>query len=207
MRLIGEAGEQLGIVPTPAALSLARDRDLDLVEIAPMATPPVCKLLDYAKWRYDEAQREKEARRRTTHTVIKEMKYRPKIGGGDFETKTRTVRRFLEEGHKVKITIMFRGREVAHPELGMKILERIQEEMGPLAKIEAVPRLDGRNMTMVLAPEKKVLTKAEKLDQVERDKSEGISGDAASVEGSGGEASESPVSASDSAEATEAAAN
>ena len=138
-----------------------------------MATPPVCKLLDYAKWRYEEAQRDKEARRRTTHTVIKEMKYRPKIGGGDFDTKTRMVKRFLEEGHKVKITIMFRGREVAHPELGMKILERIQSDMGPLAKIEAVPRLDGRNMTMVLAPEKKAPTKAERLDKADSERTDG----------------------------------
>ena len=167
----------MGIVPTPAALSLARDRDLDLVEIAPMASPPVCKLLDYAKWRYDEAQRDKEARRRTTHTVIKEMKYRPKIGGGDFDTKTRMVKRFLEEGHKVKITIMFRGREVAHPELGMKILERIQADMGALAKLEAVPRLDGRNMTMVLAPEKKAPTKAERLDQADKDRAQGTPGE------------------------------
>lgn len=124
-----------------------------------MAVPPVCKILNYSKYLYELKQRDKEARKKATNIVIKEMKYRPKIGGGDFDTKTRKVAEFLEEGHKVKITIMFRGREVAHPELGMKILNRIAEIIGPNAKMEATPRLDGRNMTMVLAPEKKVIPK------------------------------------------------
>lgn len=127
-----------------------------------MATPPVCKLLDYAKWRYEEAQRDKEARRRTTHTVIKEMKYRPKIGGGDFDTKTRMVKRFLEEGHKVKITIMFRGREMQHPELGRRILDRIAEDVVEVGKVEIMPKQDGRNMTMVLGPDKKAQQTAKK---------------------------------------------
>jgi translation initiation factor IF-3 len=124
-----------------------------------MANPPVCKILNYSKYLYELKQRDKEARKKATNVVIKEMKYRPKIGGGDFDTKTRKVAEFLDEGHKVKITIMFRGREVAHPELGMKILNRIAEIIGPHAKMEATPRLDGRNMTMVLAPEKKVVPK------------------------------------------------
>jgi translation initiation factor IF-3 len=157
--LISQTGEQLGIKSLPDALSLAREQELDLVEIAPMATPPVCKILNYSKYLYELKQRDKEARKKATNVVIKEMKYRPKIGGGDFDTKTRKVAEFLDEGHKVKITIMFRGREVAHPELGMKILNRIAEIIGPHAKMEAVPRLDGRNMTMVLAPEKKVVVK------------------------------------------------
>jgi translation initiation factor IF-3 len=123
--------------------------------VAPMANPPVCKILDYGKWKYEAAQRDKESRRKTTNISIKEMKYRPKIGQGDFDTKTRQVSRFLDEGHKVKITIMFRGREVAHPELGKKILDRIAEGMGPTAKVEAAPKLDGRNMVMVLAPDKR----------------------------------------------------
>jgi translation initiation factor IF-3 len=122
----------------------------------------VCKILDYGKWKYEASQREKENRRKANTTAIKEMKYRPKIGPGDFETKTRSVAKFLGEGHKVKITIMFRGREVAHPELGMKILERIQGELGPFAKVEASPRLDGRNMTMVLAPDKRAQAAAHK---------------------------------------------
>ncbi len=120
-----------------------------------MANPPVCKILDYPKYLYELKQKDKEARKKSIAISIKEMKYRPKIGGGDFDTKTRKVAEFLSEGHKVKITIMFRGREVAHPELGMRILNKVAEIIGPAAKIEATPRLDGRNMTMVLAPEKK----------------------------------------------------
>ena len=111
--------------------------------------------MDYGKFKYEASQREKESRRKTTNVAIKEMKYRPKIGGGDFDTKTRKVGEFLDQGHKVKITIMFRGREVAHPELGKRILDRIAEQLMPGAKIEAHPRLDGRNMTMVLAPDKR----------------------------------------------------
>ena len=139
----------------PEALSIARNLDMDLVEVAPMANPPVCRIMDYGKFKFDEAQRAKESRRKTVHVGLKEMKYRPKIGPGDFDTKTRQVARFLDDGHKVKITIMFRGREVFHPELGKRILDRIAEQMDGSAKIEAEPRLDGRNMVMVLAPDKR----------------------------------------------------
>jgi translation initiation factor IF-3 len=111
--------------------------------------------MDYGKFKFDEAQRAKESRRKTTSSSIKEMKYRPKIGSGDFDTKTRQVIKFLNEGHKVKITIMFRGREMSHPELGMKILDNVAEQVGPIAKVEASPKLDGRNMTMVLAPDRR----------------------------------------------------
>ena len=120
-----------------------------------MANPPVCKILDYGKWKYEAAQRDKESRRKASNVQIKEMKYRPKIGGGDFDTKTRKVAHFLDQGHKVKITIMFRGREMAHPDLGKKILDRIAEQLTPAAKVEAAPKLDGRNMVMVLAPDKR----------------------------------------------------
>jgi translation initiation factor IF-3 len=120
-----------------------------------MANPPVCRIMDYGKFKFDEAQRAKESRRKAVHVGIKEMKYRPKIGPGDFDTKTRQVARFLDEGHKVKITIMFRGREVFHPELGKRILDRIAEQTEGSAKVEAEPRLDGRNMVMVLAPDKR----------------------------------------------------
>jgi translation initiation factor IF-3 len=123
--------------------------------VAAQADPPVCRIMDYGKFKYEASQREKESRRKTVNVAIKEMKYRPKIGGGDFDTKTRKVAEFLGQGHKVKITIMFRGREVAHPELGKRILDRIAEQLAPTAKIEAHPRLDGRNMTMVLAPDKR----------------------------------------------------
>ena len=155
MRLVDPDGEQLGIKLLPEALAIARDLDLDLVEVAPGANPPVCRIMDYGKFKFDAAQRAKESRRKAVHVGIKEMKYRPKIGDGDFDTKTRQVAKFLEEGHKVKITIMFRGREVFHPELGKKILDRIAEKMDGMGKSESVPRLDGRNMVMVLAPDKR----------------------------------------------------
>jgi len=155
VRLVDPDGEQLGIKLLPEALAIARDLDLDLVEVAPGANPPVCRIMDFGKHKFDEAQRAKESKRKAIHVGIKEMKYRPKIGPGDFDTKTRQVAKFLEEGHKVKITIMFRGREVFHPELGKKILDRIADQMDGLGKSESIPRLDGRNMVMVLAPEKR----------------------------------------------------
>ncbi len=148
-------GAQLGIKPLPEALAIAKELDLDLVEVAPMANPPVCRIMDFGKFKFDEAQRAKESRRKTVHVGIKEMKYRPKIGPGDFDTKTRQVAKFLGEGHKVKITIMFRGREVYHPEHGKRILDRIAEQMEGIAKVEAEPKLDNRNMIMVLAPDKR----------------------------------------------------
>ena len=154
MRLVDPDGNQLGIKSRPEALATARDLELDLVEVAPLPDPPVCRILNYGKWKYEAAQRDKESRKKASTSSIKEMKYRPKIGGGDFDTKTRKVGEFIDEGHKVKITIMFRGREVAHPELGKRILDRIAEQL-PLAKVEAAPKLDGRNMVMVLAPDRR----------------------------------------------------
>jgi len=162
VRLVDPEGRQLGIKGLPEALNIARDLDLDLVEVAPMADPPVCRILDYGKWKYEAAQRDKESRRRTTSASIKEMKYRPKIGTGDFGTKTRKVGEFLDQGHKVKVTIMFRGREMAHPELGKRILDRIAEMLNPGAKVEVSPKLDGRNMIMVLAPDKRARAAAAK---------------------------------------------
>jgi translation initiation factor IF-3 len=159
--LVGADGQQVGIRPLPEALAMAKDLDLDLVEVAPLANPPVVRIMDYGKYKYEEAQRAKESRRKSTNVTVKEMKYRPKIGPGDFETKTRKVAEFLGEGHKVKLTIMFRGREVFHPEQGMKILDRVAEEVASVGKVEAAPRLDGRNMTMVLAPDKKPVKKPE----------------------------------------------
>ena len=155
MRLIDSQGEQLGIKSLPDAMRIARDQDLDLVEVAPDANPPVCRIMDYGKFKFDNAQRARESRRKTTNTSIKEMKYRVKIGIGDFDTKTKQVARFLGEGHKVKITIMFRGRENDHPELGMKILDRVSEQVAEVAKVEAAPKRDGRNMIMVLAPDRR----------------------------------------------------
>jgi translation initiation factor IF-3 len=155
VRLVDPEGQQLGIRPLPEALAIARQLDLDLVEVAPLANPPVCRIMDYGKYKFDEAQKAKESRRKTTSVGIKEMKYRPKIGPGDFDTKTRQVLKFLNEGHKVKVTIMFRGREVFHPELGKKILDRVAEHVDGTARVESEPRLDGRNMVMVLAPDKR----------------------------------------------------
>jgi translation initiation factor IF-3 len=163
---------QLGIKALPEALAIAKELDLDLVEVAPMANPPVCRIMDFGKFKFDEAQRAKESRRKTVHVGIKEMKYRPKIGPGDFDTKTRQVGKFLNEGHKVKITIMFRGREVYHPEHGKKILDRIAEQMEGVAKIEAEPKLDNRNMIMVLAPDKRARQAAQS-----REKNQGPKGD------------------------------
>lgn len=144
----------------PEALAIARQLDLDLVEVAPDANPPVCRIMDYSRYKYEANQRAKESRRKTTSSSIKEMKYRPKIGTGDFDTKTRQVARFLGEGHKVKITIMFRGREMSHPELGKKILDHVAETVGDVAKVEAAPKLDGRNMIMVLAPDRRAQQQA-----------------------------------------------
>ncbi|HQT98951.1 MAG TPA: translation initiation factor IF-3 [Acidimicrobiales bacterium] len=159
VRLIDQEGNQRGVMATRDALALARSLDLDLVEIAPTAQPPVCRIMDYGKFKFDEAQKAKESRRKSLNVGVKEMKYRPKIGAGDFATKTRLVEKFLSEGHKVKVTIMFRGRESAHPELGKKILDRIVEHLDEVAKVESAPKLDGRNMIMVLGPDKKVRSK------------------------------------------------
>ncbi len=155
MRLIGPDGSQVGIRSTADALTLARELDLDLVEVAPLASPPVCRIMDYGKFRYEEAQKAKESRKKTTQVTVKEVKFRPKIGQGDFNTKVRHMREFLEDGHKVKVTLQFRGREVAHPELGSRILDAVLEQLGELAKVETQARLEGRNMTMVLSPDKK----------------------------------------------------
>jgi translation initiation factor IF-3 len=138
---------------------MARQLDLDLVEVAPMAAPPVCRIMDYGKFRYEESQKAKESRRKTLQVSVKEVKFRPKIGKGDFDTKVRHMQEFLHDGHKVKVTLQFRGREMAHPELGSKILDAVVEQLGPLAKVETYARLEGRNMTMVLAPDKKPAAK------------------------------------------------
>ena len=155
VRLISPTGEQLGIRPLPEALAMAKEQDLDLVEVADKANPPVCRIMNYSKFKYEQGQKAKESRRKSSNTSVKEMKYRPKIGQGDFDTKTRKVEEFLSEGHKVKVTIMFRGREMQHPELGRHILDRVIETVSHVAQVEAYPKQDGRNMVMVLGPDKK----------------------------------------------------
>jgi translation initiation factor IF-3 len=157
VRVIGDDGQQVGVMRTDEALRYAQERDLDLVEVAPEARPPVCRVLDYSKYKYEQAQKQKAARKHQTQITIREIKFRPKIAEQDYATKKRHVERFLRHKDKVKITIMFRGREVTHPERGTMILDRLAEELSELAVIEQRPNLDGRNMTMLLGPSKAVL--------------------------------------------------
>ncbi len=154
MRLVGPNGEQVGIVKIDIALQMAQESDLDLVEVAPMARPPVAKLMDYGKFKYETAQKARESRKNQVLTVIKEMKLRPKIDPHDYETKKGHVARFLKAGDKVKITIMFRGREQSRPELGFRLLQRLGEDVSELGFVESSPKQDGRNMIMVVAPHK-----------------------------------------------------
>ncbi|MBV9847602.1 MAG: translation initiation factor IF-3 [Kutzneria sp.] len=159
VRLVGPNGEQVGIVRIEDALRLAVEADLDLVEVAPQARPPVCKLMDYGKFKYESAQKARESRRNQQLTVIKEQKLRPKIDSHDYETKKNHVVRFLEHGHKVKVTIMFRGREQSRPELGYRLLQRLADDIAQLGFVESSPKQDGRNMIMVLAPHKSAKTR------------------------------------------------
>jgi translation initiation factor IF-3 len=162
VRLVGPDGQQIGIKPLPEALSIARAADLDLVEVAAQANPPVCRIMDYGKYKYEAAQKAKESRRKASNVSIKEMKYRPKISKGDFDTKTRKVERFLQDGHKVKVTLTFRGREMHHPELGRRILDDVVTAVEDVGKVEIFPRQDGRNMTMVLGPDRKAQAASER---------------------------------------------
>jgi translation initiation factor IF-3 len=157
VRVIGEDGNQIGVMRTDEALRQAQQLDLDLVEVAPEARPPVVRILDYSKYKYEQAQKQKAARKHQTQITIREIKFRPKIAVQDYETKKRHVERFLRHKDKVKITIMFRGREVTHPERGQMILDRLAGELTELAIVEQRPNLDGRNMTMLLGPSKAVL--------------------------------------------------
>ena len=151
-RLIGYDGQQMGIYPTVQAQRIADDEGLDLVEIAPNADPPVCRIMDYGKYKYDQAIKAKQARKNQSRIETKEMKFRPKIDTGDYETKKKHVLRFLDAGNKVKITIMFRGREMSHPDQGLSILERLADDLKDEAVIESPPKMEGRNMHMLIAP-------------------------------------------------------
>ena len=152
VRVIGEDGNQIGVMRTDEALRYAQQRDLDLVEVAPEARPPVTRVLDYSKYKYEQAQKQKAARKHQTQINVREIKFRPKIAQHDYDTKKGHVERFLKARDKVKVTIMFRGREMAHPERGEMILNRLAEELQELAVVEQRPQQDGRNMTMMLAP-------------------------------------------------------
>jgi translation initiation factor IF-3 len=157
VRVIDDEGNQVGVMKTPDALSFAQERDLDLVEVAPEARPPVCRVLDYSKYKYEQAQKQKQARKHQQQITIREIKFRPKIAEHDYDTKKHHVERFLRHKDKVKITIMFRGREVTHPERGTAILDRLAEELSELGVVEQRPMQEGRNMTMLIAPSKAVL--------------------------------------------------
>jgi translation initiation factor IF-3 len=175
VRLIGDDGKQIGIVKTSEAVAYAQERDLDLVEVAPDARPPVCRVLDYSKYKYEQAQKQKAARRHQQQITVREIKFRPKIAQNDYDTKKGHVSRFLKNRDKVKITIMFRGREVTHPERGTALLDKLASELSEIGVVEQSPVQDGRNMTMLLAPSKAVLagekdTKHEKAPEGRRSK-------------------------------------
>jgi translation initiation factor IF-3 len=157
VRLIDDEGKQVGVMKTPDALRFAQERDLDLVEVAPEARPPVCRVLDYSKYKYEQAQKIKQARKHQQQITVREIKFRPKIAQHDYDTKKGHVERFLRHKDKVKVTIMFRGREVTHPERGVAILDRLAEELTEIGVVEQRPLQEGRNMTMLLAPSKAVL--------------------------------------------------
>jgi translation initiation factor IF-3 len=178
VRLIGEDGSQIGIMKTPDALRYAQDRDLDLVEVAPESRPPVARVLDYSKYKYEQAQKQKQARKHQQQITVREIKFRPKIAQNDYDTKKGHVTRFLKHKDKVKITIMFRGREVTHPERGEALLEKLAEELAEIAVVEQRPVQDGRNMTMLLAPSKAILA-GEKESKSGRDGKDGAGQEAA----------------------------
>jgi translation initiation factor IF-3 len=157
VRLVGADGEQIGVVASTEALRMARDLDLDLVEVAPQANPPVCRIMDYGKFKYERDIRQKEARKKQSRTELKEIKFRPKIDAHDYGTKKGHVERFLRGGHKVKVTIMFRGREMTHTDLGRKILDRLVGDLGEMVTVESMPKQEGRNMIMVISPNKRYM--------------------------------------------------
>ena len=180
VRLIGADGEQLGIVEIAEAMRRAQEADLDLVEVAPGSKPPVTRLLDYSKYKYEQEQKQKAARKHQTQVNVREIKLRPKIADHDYETKKNHVERFLRHRNKVKITIMFRGREQAHPERGRDLLQRLFEDLDGLATIESEPLQEGRNMSMMLAPSKEAMAEAKKDDEPAGD--DAPNGDAAPAE-------------------------
>lgn len=152
VRVVDQNGEQLGILSIDDAIAVAADAGLDLVEVAPGASPPVCKILDFGKFKYVEQKKKNEARKKQKTIEVKEIKMRPNIDDHDYDVKVRNMRRFLDEGDKVKVTVRFRGREMAHQDLGMKVLDRVRGELDELVKVEQVPKLEGRQMVMVIAP-------------------------------------------------------
>lgn len=163
MRVVGPAGEQLGVLTIEAALEQANQLGMDLVEVNPMAKPPVCKIMDYGRFKYEEKKRASEAKKKQVVVHLKEVKMRPKTEEHDYEFKVRNVKRFLEEGNKARITIMFRGREITHKELGQALLEDVVKDVKEVGVVEQVPRMEGRQMFMILAPNPKVAQRARDL--------------------------------------------
>jgi translation initiation factor IF-3 len=194
VRVIGEDGNQIGVMRTDEALRYAQERDLDLVEVAPEARPPVTRILDYSKYKYEQAQKQKAARKHQQQITIREIKFRPKIAQNDYDTKKGHVIRFLKRKDKVKVTIMFRGREVTHPERGQQLLERLAEELQDLAVVEQRPNLDGRNMTMMLGPSKAVLS-----GQID----EQPTGDVPVVQADGADGADEPAGAENAGDAAD----
>ena len=173
VRLVGEKGEQLGIMPSSQALETARRHGLDLVEVAATATPPVCRLLDYGKYKYEQAKKEREARKSQKVALLREIRLRPKIGDHDFEAKRRTARKLLDEGNKVKVTILFRGREITHPEIGWKLLQRMTESLKEVASVDGQPLMEGRRMSIIVslaAAQKTKITEGAKDSKNAKDK-------------------------------------
>ena len=167
MRLISKDGEQLGIVPLKVALRQADEADVDLVEIAPNAKPPVCKIMDFGKYRYEQSKKRDEARKKQKQVQIKEIKFRPGTDEGDYQIKMWNIRRFLADGDKVKVTLRFRGREMAHQNLGAKLLQRVEEDLAEEAQVEQRPKMEGRQMVMMIAA-KKISTKGNKAEKTEK---------------------------------------
>lgn len=199
VRVIDENGNQIGVMRTDEALRYAQSRDLDLVEVAAAARPPVCRVLDYSKYKYEQAQKKKTAKKHQTQVVTREIKFRPKIADHDYATKKGHVIRFLKGKDKVKVTIMFRGREVTHPERGRMVLERLVEDLGDLAQIDQRPNLEGRNMTMMLSPSKAVIN-GTWVPLGDRDDGEADDGDGVTVDGT----AEAPAADGAAPEAPEA---
>ncbi len=166
--MIGPDGEQIGILPVSEALDRAESFGLDLVEVAPKSRPPVCRILDYGKFKYELSKKDKAAKKKQHTFQMKEMRYRPKIDDHDFEFKTRHVRAFVESGSKVKVFVLFRGREMAYTEHGQEILERVARELSDISSVETAPKLDGRKMTMVLAPTPEILKKRKQRKEAPR---------------------------------------
>ena len=152
VRLVGGKGEQLGIMPLYQALETAKKQSLDLVEVAPTATPPVCRILDYGKYKYEQSKKEREVRRSQKVSLLREVRLRPKIDSHDFEAKARSVKKLLDGGDKVKVTIMFRGREITHPDIGLRLLQRMAESLQGMASLEGQPSMEGRRLHMILSP-------------------------------------------------------